>query len=559
MRRLIAALLFAALPAMTLAHYYFVRTIMSPTSTTSAPVLGAPTMTTQWACVRADGTVNGALGLTQLAVETPCGTLVATDGITRYLEERVTTTRQQTTTTSTRRFELLGGSTLRVSDTHAQMLMRMPSGGGSAPTPEDPPAEASSACDGQPNLHYIRDGGTGDGTAWDNALDVLPASLQRGHSYYVADGSYASYTFDDAASGTTVINVCKATVADHGTETGWLDTYGDGQAVWGPLTISTVYLVFDGAIRNEDNWFDSAAYGFHVNDTAIGQNVILTASVAWSNITFKYTYFEGMTETTAGGIRAYTFDHVSPSNSNGPRPGLYISRIYAQYGANNVVLFSTDGAIVEYSAFADGWSNDPYHGEVINCYSFSADGQCRDAIIRWNHFRDAPGQTASVAIASSVGDGYLPNVEVYGNIFENMDTTDGMVGFLGSGSSDGDCTGCKFYNNTIVDGGAFNGSDGVQFPDGSGNDVRNNLWISPAGPSIDIGSGSTLTHNATNQGSVGTSSQTITTSIFVDYAGGDYRLATNTNAGVDLGAPYNTDMKGNTRTTWSRGALEYQP
>lgn len=40
MRRLIAGLLLAALPAMTLAHYYIVRTIEDPISTTSAPVLG---------------------------------------------------------------------------------------------------------------------------------------------------------------------------------------------------------------------------------------------------------------------------------------------------------------------------------------------------------------------------------------------------------------------------------------------------------------------------------------------------------------------------------------
>jgi hypothetical protein len=56
--------------------------------------------------------------------------------------------------------------------------------------------------------------------------------LTRGDTYYIADGSYVTYIFDDVASGSLVITIKKATVADHGTETGWLDTYGDGQAVF---------------------------------------------------------------------------------------------------------------------------------------------------------------------------------------------------------------------------------------------------------------------------------------------------------------------------------------
>jgi len=35
--------------------------------------------------------------------------------------------------------------------------------------------------------HYILDGGSGDGSAWDNALDDLPAAFVRGDTYYVGD------------------------------------------------------------------------------------------------------------------------------------------------------------------------------------------------------------------------------------------------------------------------------------------------------------------------------------------------------------------------------------
>src|SRR5690348_11914306 len=87
--------------------------------------------------------------------------------------------------------------------------------------------------------HYIRAGATGNGsgTDWTNACSGFSGScaisgLVRGDTYYVADGSYGSQTFDTANSGSSVITIIKATVANHGTATGWSDTFGDGQAVF---------------------------------------------------------------------------------------------------------------------------------------------------------------------------------------------------------------------------------------------------------------------------------------------------------------------------------------
>src|SRR5262245_7797716 len=78
---------------------------------------------------------------------------------------------------------------------------------------------------------YVRAGAAGANTGadWTNAYSVLPATLVRGDVYYLADGSYPGYIFDDASSGTTLITIKKATVNDHGTDTGWLASYGDGQ------------------------------------------------------------------------------------------------------------------------------------------------------------------------------------------------------------------------------------------------------------------------------------------------------------------------------------------
>jgi hypothetical protein len=69
------------------------------------------------------------------------------------------------------------------------------------------------------NNYYVRDG-TGlfssCGQDWGNACDDLPSNLIRGATYYIADGSYSSYTFDDAESGSEYIYIKKATLWDHG-------------------------------------------------------------------------------------------------------------------------------------------------------------------------------------------------------------------------------------------------------------------------------------------------------------------------------------------------------
>jgi hypothetical protein len=140
MRKLLLAAIAVAAPGVLLAHYYFVRPIANPVAVVGAPVVGAATTSTLWACVRADGTVNGTVQATQAAAEAPCGGLVATDGVTRYLEERVTVTQASTSTTSTRRFEVLGGTTLKVADAHAQFI-GISNGGGGGPTVPDAPLE----------------------------------------------------------------------------------------------------------------------------------------------------------------------------------------------------------------------------------------------------------------------------------------------------------------------------------------------------------------------------------------------------------------------------------
>src|SRR5688500_534390 len=67
---------------------------------------------------------------------------------------------------------------------------------------------------------YVRAGATGaqNGSDWTNAFTRLPASMVRGATYYVADGTYdGSIAFNTPASGTTYIFIKKATESAHGT------------------------------------------------------------------------------------------------------------------------------------------------------------------------------------------------------------------------------------------------------------------------------------------------------------------------------------------------------
>lgn len=400
--------------------------------------------------------------------------------------------------------------------------------------------------------HYVRDGATGTGADWTDACDDFAgscavASLVRGDTYYVADGTYAARTFDKAVSGSLVITIKKATIADHGTETGWVSTYGDGQASWTTWTMVTSYWLFDGASRNESNWFDTTAYGFVVGTGGTQDNQISwTADTQTNNITIKYVHVDGRSTVTTLAVRAYAID-TDPFNGAIFHANLLISRVYVSDSNNPYFIRGTDGTIIEYSANDNAWGNDNNHGEVVNLY-FTAE----NAIIRYNRFKNAyvaEGGTACIAIQDTNGH------QIYGNIFEDCGGGDGALGFTTTGNA----SNMQIYNNTFV---KRSGPQGIEAPSGSGNVVRNNLWVGNTSHSINVGSGSTITHNATSAASIGgTSTQiNVPTSIFVDYAGGNYHLASATTDGTTLSAPFTTDMDGITRGadgTWDRGAFEY--
>lgn len=404
---------------------------------------------------------------------------------------------------------------------------------------------------------YLRQGasGSGSGDDWTNAYTTsaaLETGLARGDTGYVADGTYSGFTFNTAQSGTSVITIKKASVADHGTSTGWSDTYGDGQAVFGPINIQRGYFTMDGQYRNDSDWFSKTAYGFSVADSgsATTQFSIANGATPVPNVKLKYIAILNV-------IAATTVDSIGIDTRNGTSApqvfsaGCEFSYIYQEGGWQHFWMVGMDQPLIEKCAtyaIASSPSGDPFHSESVNLFYCTLGG----GIIRHNIFRDhcngaegtsAGGSTAVIAMAytgSTSG-----TTEIYGNVFDGWNA---YAVLAGTGFEDN--KNISVYNNTFINRAGDDSYGQVVFPgsgDGGVNNVAyNNLTTSSV---VTFGGVGTFTNNTT-----------VTSTAYVDYTARNYRLAAATAAGTTLASPYNVDLLGNTRGadgTWDRGAYEY--
>lgn len=431
--------------------------------------------------------------------------------------------------------------------------------------------------------HYIRAGATGsnNGSDWNNAYPSLPASLQRGATYYIADGSYPSYTFDDAESGTTTITIRKATVADHGTSTGWVDAYGDGQAILGSIMAFTEgYYIVDGNGTHTIPSDNPANYGFKISsNTSTNWAGILQFggyqhTVSHIDIRYVHVY-----NTTNGSINNNTisvrFDprdsqnHIRLQNcfiENCGSDGLQISR--SSYILVERCYLKRLGKLLAESP--------DYHGQTVQLF-YGGD----DIIFRWNIWEANEGQ-GLVQIAAEGNP--TSRVRFYGNlVFVKYGHTAETPGF----NSSGGIFGCAWvndavdavyvYNNTCVNiGGDYGGTAG--FPMRSPSGARycyNNLMYNCE--RTGFFGWTAYGYHASGGGDVagGSNEQAgLAASIFKDYTGNDLRLASATAAGLTLkNQPWwddaddffgyldsDRDMYGDVRGadgTWDRGAFEY--
>lgn len=418
------------------------------------------------------------------------------------------------------------------------------------------PAEAAN--------HYVREGasGTADGSDWTNAYTSLPATLTRGDTYYIADGSYAAYTFDDAVSGTTLITIRKATASSHGTDTGWLWTYGDGAAAWTSVTFATSYWVFDGVTGGgPGSW--TSGHGFTFTSAAGTTVDYVTVADAVSNVTIRHASFvqTGNTEVTAARAHGIynsttvddsTFEYLHFDNLSG-LPFLF------RFGDGNIIQYNWSGNICGMSV-----NNVDDHCEALVMHGMN------DLHFRWNWITESPSSGGFVKnnVQTST------DVRIYGNVIGN--------GFPVQCNT-GTCTNWRIYNNTFLTMTAGPiGGDGAR----SGWLVYNNIvfdgtatalpathdynwWSQMDSVSCDMNVGAS--ENLTDRYPGNCDLAPETTDPFVSYATGDYRLTAGLTsyAGTDSCAlsescsatiAYDVDWWGRTRGAdgvWDRGALEF--
>ena len=392
--------------------------------------------------------------------------------------------------------------------------------------------------DAQAANRYVRAGAAGanNGTDWTNAYTTLPATLTRGDVYYVADGTYGDYTFSTPASGTTLITIKKAAVADHGTATGWLDTYGDGQTTWSGWSINTGYWTIDGVTGS-----GTSGYGFVVANASSGATVISIGNVTGVTLMHIEASASVTTCDTVTNLNAIIYAVAGGSNLLVQNNYFHESNSWGMIGLNGWNGATFDGNYFKNACRKELFSarNDT-NLTIRNNIAENAAGtgiivmENPSAVSIYNNifFTTNPGtyNTTDCLICNWYGSGMnATNVFIYGNTFVNL-ARETVIGFDNG-------------TNIVVENNVFYGSAGINWQGTVNHDYN---WCYPSGACSGVASEA--------HGQIGAGSP------FVNIAAGNFHLTSATAAGITLASPYNLDKDGNTRGAggvWGRGAYEY--
>jgi hypothetical protein len=398
---------------------------------------------------------------------------------------------------------------------------------------------------------YVRAGATGsqNGSDWSNAYPLLPSTLIRGNTYYIGSGSYGSYSFDDAASGSTKIYIKKATAFDHGTEVGWQSSYGVGQATFTSWTFLSAYWDINGGTGGGPGSWETN-FGMRIKTSGAGAKAI-RINVKPSYITIAHVDIENSGEDVGGsGDTIYT---VGSSN-------VTISHCWVHNtNRTNFLINGSQNWTIEYSLISDKHNTDATHGEHL---SANGNGMNANHVYRYNIWRDAGGaNTGVIVIKDSVQSGW----KIYGNLFYVTDSsryrvTNGII----TDSTGDSTTDVKIYNNTFMPILGINGpAQTVSFDVSTNNEFKNNI-VFGSGGFAGISRSNNL-YDSSSFASGETGGQYFSsggTALFANPGSYNYSLKVATNRGDGLiGAEYQADMLGVTRGgdgVLDRGAFEFQ-
>lgn len=403
---------------------------------------------------------------------------------------------------------------------------------------------------------YVRAGATGsnNGTDWTNAYTSLPASLVRGDVYYVADGNYPGYIFNDPVSGNLSITIKKATVADHGTDTGWNNSYGDGACPASPcvqftggLTFITANWVLDGQTGGGPGQW-TQGFGFQVTETADTRAMLRVDNDTADNLIIRHIRLIGKGAPGGGGSLANDCMAVFGASN------VTLSYYYMSGCGRCPFFLSATNFIAEYGYTGRFFGTDAAHSELASVWNFAGPRPSK-IVFRHNLFTYTESTGGLIFDAT--------NVEVYGNVFwqdpalPRWAFPNGVIGSWTVSSM----TNSFVYNNSFVNltDSAFGlpvfGQQGAK----TGTVAQNNLFYNVPNPGSNSWPTFSYNHYVSST-PTGTNPSTASNDPFVSISGLNFGLKATTPAGYTLQPPYNIDMSGRVRgadTIWDRGALEY--
>jgi hypothetical protein len=397
--------------------------------------------------------------------------------------------------------------------------------------------------------------GANNGSDWNNAYTALPATLVRGASYYIADGNYSGRTFSTAVSGTSLITIKKATPSDHGTDTGWQSSYGDGQATFsGQLYFASSYWEVDGVTGGgPGSW--NTGFGFKVIETGDSMALIKVGDTSseskYHDITVRHVDLQG--KGSAGGGGSAGNDGV------GIYGGSSFTLSYAwMHGIGRCPVFgySRGVNVFEYIYVSSYYGSDGGHSEVASLGQNSAN----DFTWRYSLITDIKSTGGLMWDNTNNTNAHM---YVYGNVFykpagANWDQANGVIG----GWTSGLFSNVWVYNNTFINVDYLPLS---YFPSNyRGNIASNNIYYNCASPDFSRFATHDYNHFINSGGAHSEAHGTSAASgdPFIDYVNLNFGLASATSAGATISSPagITLDSLGKVRGSdgnWDRGAFEF--
>ena len=422
--------------------------------------------------------------------------------------------------------------------------------------------------DGAGNI-YIRAGaaGTATGADWTNACADLPSALARGSTYWVAaSDSYGTHHFT-GDSGTSTITIRRATVAAHGTDTGWNVSY-DGHVTFGG-TGGAAFLFDEGhiAINGQSNVTVSgnSLPGIKLStDCASGPcgDVFFHAAATSDNVSLIYVDLPGLGYNVAGALTGIYGDISTGSVAN-----LLVQYSYIHdfgCGGTPIQIQAFTSPTFDHNHIARNISRSTCHNEAI------ADTGSSGATITNNLFEDIQGTGQIVELNAGGAAATADSWKISGNVFWHKTPGGTMTNSPGAI----DCINNNVCSNWVVEGNSFvnlSTSPGsyalIYFGEaaaGSSVNIINNLWWNSVNVQNNYGAYATGTEDYNTYESCLGSSPNSTTHIqigssdlFVASGSGNFHLATDTSAGNGTVLTATSPDPDGTARTSSRGAYQY--